>query len=442
MTRRPYSARAAAVAALSFAPLGAAVRADPMTGDTGAAYTTAESASLNPANAGMIDRTQATLAPEIYQNEKLSIRYPGFAPNSETNSGLGSLLSFKPSFIIKATPRLGIAGYFLPPVNFEVDIDKKNIPAIILGTKNDVDLKATGKPNGVGAAIIGYKVNDKLALGASINHIAVSFVADLTTSDKGANLAHVAGSLSDTSTVVGLRVDPVPGRLAFGIAATVLNMHEETMQIESPFLSSAASEGDSDLSQANSKSSTPLSSLLVGIQAGSARLRLLADLQYTRANHAQETLSLVELKKKKKDTYDTTSARLGMILSLGEGFNYLLGFRYEPSALGPGSRGTDTQAGTVGFGTIDLVTVYTGFVPMAPYWQLGTGVQLGACPTNYTNDELKDRKRSSSRGFYRCTFAVGIAYRRASLGIDQNGELPGAYLYEKTYIPVSLTFKL
>jgi len=81
---------------------------------------------------------------------------------------------------------------------------------------------------------------------------------------------------------------------------------------------------------------------------------------------------------------------------------------------------------------MDLIMVYTGFVPLTPYWQVGGGVRIGFMPAASGHGE---------RHYYKMLLEVGLVYRQASLGIDADGEQPGAYLDKETSLPVGIVYK-
>jgi hypothetical protein len=459
-------ARAGALLTLLGAPRAAA---DPLTGGTAAAVSTAEAADANPANAAFIDRTQFMIAPEIFKQESLQIRYPGFETISQNESGMGSILSFgKPSFIFKLTPRLGIGGYVVPPLGLGTEIKKDKIPIVVLDTLNYVDLAGKGTLDGAGQLVVGYRFTDRFGFGMKASFQSVTFDATLTPSEGGDPLVTIHGEQTSLDVTTGLRYDAVPGRFAVGTAFGLINSSKNKMDVESSLMS-ATGEGDEgggggEGGQGGTAATVanPLNSFLVGIQAGlGSKIRLLADAKYTRANKSEVAFSLVDLKEKPKDVHDTLGARFGAILGITSGANGLVGFRYEPASLGAGSRGDD---GLVGFGTTELVQVFAGLGDMTPFWEAALGMQWGFSPKAGEREggeregrrgrgekgekgekgerERGDRGRRPPQGYYEWTVSLGVAYRRASLGIDENGELPGAYLYKKTFIPLTVVYKL
>lgn len=427
----------AALAMLSLAAHSVAL-ADPLVGDVGAAYSTAEGANTNPANAAFLDRTQAMFVPEVFKQESLSVRYPGFEPTTVSENGVGSILSGgRPSFIWKPNSRFGIGGYMVPPIGIKVDIHKERIPVVVLGQQSYVDIDATGSPDLIGEVILGYKFTDRLGVGLNLSAQSIKFDATLSPSDGGDPLATISGSTSNVSSTLGARYDVMPGRLALGVAFGLVSMAKQDLKIDSPLLSSAGSAGGDDSGDGTAESVLPLNQITFGFQAGlGSRMRLLADFEYTRADKTSEQFSLVALKKKRRDVHDTLAVRTGLILGMTESANALLGFRYQPASLGAGSAGDD---GLAGFGTFEVVQIFAGMQSMVPYWQIAAGFQTGFSPKVVARG--KKDKDEGAKGYYQWLVGTGVVYRRASLGIDENGELPGAYLYKKISIPVAITYK-
>lgn len=410
--------------------------ADPLTGDVAATHDTAAAASENPANAAFLDRSQISVAPELFRSESLQIRYPNFETVSQNESGLGSLLSLgKPGFIYKPSSRLGVGGYFIPPVGLSTDIHKKKIPVVILNNLDYVDLDAVGTLNGAAALTAGYRFGDSFGLGVNVVYQSISYEAELTPSSNpgGDPLATVSGSMTNTDVGLGVRYDPTPGRLAFGVAMGVASISSQTVSIESSLLDTAGGEGGESAGSdgSDTQSVLPLSAILAGVKYSTPKFRLLVDVKYTRVDKTQRSFSTVELKEKPKDLYDTLAVRAGMIMQLGAGNKAMAGFRYEPASLGPGSKSSETEEGAIGFGTQELVMVFAGFETLVPYWQLGLGAEWALA-----------KQKVRGKDFAPWTVATGLVYRRASLGIDEDGEQPGAYLHQKTFVPLTITYKL
>ena len=452
----PWACASALV--LRLAAGATAACADPLTGDVGAVMSTLDGVAANPANAAFLERTQIGISPELYHADTLQIRYPGFDSVSESDSGLASPLAIgKPSFIWKPTPRLGIGGYVIPPIGLGLSVHKSGIPVVVLDTQNFVDLDAKGELKGAAELTLGYKVGDRLGLGFNASYQKIAYHATLTPSDSTEPLATIDAEQSDLDLGVGARFDVTPGVFALGVAFGLLNVHSERTTIDSPLIGSlgggGADNGGGGQGGANASIANPASSFLVGAMlAHPQAFRLFADARYQRVNKTATGFSIVALKTKTKDVHDTVSARVGAGVSLSPQTELLAGGRYEPASLGAGSRGDN---GTVGFGTNEVVQIFAGLTPLVPFWQVAGGAQFHfdyrAPRTPRAHREHKDRDKgaksdkasdapaAATEGYYAWTVASGLSYRRSSLGIDENGEQPGAYLQTHIAIPLTVT---
>ena len=427
--RRGAALKLLAAAVTATAP---AAHADPLMGDVAAAYSTAEATSGNPANAGFVDRTQFQSNPQLFKTGNLQIRYPGFAPVKTDDTGIGSLLSFKPTVILKVTPRLGIGGYVIPPLDaVPVEIKKKNIPVVLLGQLNFVDFNATGSLKGAAALTVGYKLTDHFAVGFNFDYLSIGLKADMIPSEGGETLATLSGTQSDANLRLGARFDPFPGRLGFGMAITVVSMHDEEFKLASPLLSGSAAADNAGGGQ----TIVPMHGILMGYNLGFWRMKIYGDAEYTHFDPNTQGYSLVALRKERKDLHDTLAIRGGGTVNVARWVNLLGGFRAEPAAVGAGSKPpTDGSGnGTIGFGTMEVAMAYFGLAPMTPYYQVGGGMQLGFIPVSLHH---------GSKGFYRLTMQGGGGLTYASLGIDAKGELPGAYRYQNFFIAGGMTLKI
>ena len=132
--------------------------------------------------------------------------------------------------------------------------------------------------------------------------------------------------------------------------------------------------------------------------------------------------------------------RTGTLLNMTPNLNLLLGFRYEPSSIGPGSRG-DTPL--VGFGTVSLIEILAGLATITPYTMVAAGVQIGLMPSHYnllSPGGKLDKRSQNSPPYFKLLLESGVAYSFASIGIDKSGELPGTYVYRKIGIPVGAIY--
>jgi len=332
---------------------------------------------------------------------------------------------------------LALGGYVLPP-GITVDVAVKKLPIFLLGQTTLVDIKVKGTADFVGGFIASYRLGDMFSLGIGGNLRSISFSANLQPSDSSATLATARGKISDMNGLFGIRFDPAPGRFGIGIGVTTFQIHEEVIDVEpDPTLPVATIEPPSGTTQ-----TIPFSQLTAGYYAVIGPLKILGDVRYTRAIQGVQVISIAEnqFKPKTREVYDTVGVSGGGILQFSERFNGLAGLRYEPATVGAGSRATETQEGSAGFGPIDLAEVFVGLKPLTPYTQYAVGFQLMMIPKNIPKTDRNGK--SGPHRYFALTIHGGIGYREASLGIDENGEQPAAYYQKKIFIPAGLTIKL
>lgn len=409
---------------------------DPMLGDAGAAWSTADATLVNPANGAFLDRTQVTGVFELLRNETLFIRYPGGQPVVNSNSGLGSLAGATPPVgVVKISPRFSLGGFAIPP-GLGANIDINKIPILILGQTNFVDIKAKGTAEALGGFSTSYRMNEKISLGIGANMRSISFTAILSPSDGGPALATIKGKISDVLGQVGFRFELLPGRVGVGVGIAAFQIHEETIDLESPLFPTEAAR---EATPTGTSQTVPFSQMTAGFYAQVARLKFLGDIRYTRAIQGTQAFSIVELKPKTRDVYDTVGISGGGLLQFSERINGVAGFRYEPASVGPGSLSTPTGEGTSGFGTLDLAQIFVGLQSLTPYTQVAVGFQFMALPRSTGKSQ---RTPGGTTRYYAMTLHGGIGFKEASLGIDKNGEQPAAFYQKKLFIPVGLTIKL
>jgi hypothetical protein len=401
--------------------------ANPLLGGVGGAYPTAEASRLNPAHAAALETSEVYYAPELYKSEAIRVRYPGFSTASRSFSGLGLLSpSAQPAAIFKLQRHVGVGGFLLPPLPFSVEIKKDAIPVVVLGQPNSVDLKAKGELLGAGELTYGRTIA-LISAGIGITYAKLGIEAALTASG-GDTLATVRGTAETLAIRTGVYHSWPGKKLAVGAAMDLLRSQILRMKVDSPLLPSDGP-GLGSSGESRSVLTDPLAQVLLGLRAGlSDTWQVMVDVDYKRNPKSQVSYSLVELKEKKRDLYDTLAIRFGQITSFRAGTSFLSGFRYEPAALGPGGRGDGSKTG---FGTIELAQIFTGLSPLTPYYEIGFGIEK----------KFPVRGRARASGVGQWTGQFGLTYSKGSAGIGSSGELPGAYLYKKFAVPVGVIWR-
>jgi hypothetical protein len=404
--------------------------ANELIGDVQAALNAPSGAIANPANAGHIERSTFEFDPVLYQVQSYRVRYIGSETVDKNQNGAGSLLGFVPKFIYKPTPNFGIGlTDLLPPGNTNIEIQRA--PLVILDQTNLVDISIAAQSRGGFGLIGGFKMFDRLSIGAKASYRSLSINAAVKPTGEQQAIANLLLDETTFGVTAGVRFDLVPRAISIGVASEVFSSTQRSTSVSS-FLSA----GDDAGGNAQSSVGEPLSKIIAGVEFEYKRFRLLADINYDRAPKGTTEFSLVDFKEKPKDVYDTLSLRTGAMLGLTDDTRILAGFRYEPANIGPGGRGDGSLAG---FGPFDSIQIYAGQASLLPYWQVGGGLEqrFGANRTVVVGPKGKKYVRV----FYPWYVSGGIAYRKAALGVDETGEYPGAYLQKGILFPLSVKYR-
>ena len=395
--------------------------ATPLLGDYGAAINNAEAVVDNPANAGFLPYTSVAAVGEAFKVESVAARYPGIEPISINNSGVAIPLT-RPGAIFKLTPRFGVGAMVVPPLPVEFDVTKKRLPIVILNSKFQVDAKITAGLLGYGSFNMGWRLAERFGVGIGGEYGAVKFKAKISESTTASELVTVSGTGALGSLVLGTRLDLAGGRVALGVAVTALQMLKADVDLKSPLVDTSGEAGNA-IKDATKALSTQQSfaSGLAGLKINlSRRLILMGEVRYTRADPTQETISLVTFKKQPRDVNDTVAVRAGGIIKLNPRLNLLGGFRYEPSAIGAGTSGAKAKAG---YGSLEFLPAAAGIMPLTPYYMMAGGIQMAIIAGN--------QKPGTNTPPWRMVVEGGFTFTESSVGIDETGELPGAYYYRK-----------
>ena len=394
--------------------------ATPLLGDFAAAYDSPEAAVDNPANAGFLAHSGVSGSAEGLKQETISARYPGLEPIVVKNNNV-SLPLAKPGLIVKVTPNLGIGGFAVPPIPYTFSVSKPHLPVILLGQPFYLDAKIKAQLQGLGNFIVGYRLNETFGLGFGVDYTAVKFSALLSESQTGTTLVSADGSATLINANIGARVQLAGGRVSVGIATTALQMRQVQLDVSSPLIN-GGSAGDALKSVSSGLNmQRQFGGALAGVRLKLVpRITVMGEVRYSRSDPNQQSVSVVNLKKEAVDARDVIAFRGGLVVSVAPRINLLGGFRYEPSPIGPGRLGDDPR---VGFGTADFLSSVAGFAPLGEYYMVGGGLQLGVLQAAH--------QKSNQSDYWRLIIEGGVTFTEASIGIDESGELPGAYYYRK-----------
>lgn len=397
-------------------------RADFLAGDASAATLSPDGVRKNPANFAFISNGYFDMSPRIYEVNSLFVRYPGFGTVPKETRGISpmSAMSFAPFSVDGAKSRLGfVLTEVLPPIS--LDFEVKRLPLIILDQLMFLNVKSKVQVRGGIGGAIAFRATDRLGLGVAGNYRNIGLHSSLQTPEDEAEVAAIQTDVTQVTFSGGLRYVAVPGRLAIGISSVLVSLFEVKNSFEGGFAEFAG--GDTSENQAGASAQMG-KSLLAGMHMmATARLSLRLDFEYTVANASERRFSIVDLEEQPLDAYDTLAVRFGSKLSISARDSLTAGYVYEPAGVGDGERGKDTKTG---FGTIDYVPIFVGIEDLKPYQRIVAGF---------------GRTFGRMKGYDRWSVAAGIALQEASRGIDENGELPGAYRQRKLIFPVQVTYR-
>ncbi len=376
---------------------------------------------FNPAIAGEVKRSSilVTWGASSYE---YSQRYPGFEAHSSRKFGLNPKLPI-PKFLYKISPRLGVSGTAIPfPVSQTIDVE--DIPIVILSQQSLVDIKGEGKVNALADLNIGYAIANQFSVGMRFHYLSYEGGGDLSESSAGEKIASFDVKSETVNIVMGAKFSaPL---FSVGILVGVFKSASVTSKLDSQL--NAIQEGDANDDGKDSTSSS-LNPLRLGLGVRfHPKVYATIDVEYKKVEKGKKRFSIVDMTEKELDAYDTISFYSGAEVRVDHQTDVMFGYFNEPGSIGPGSKGED---GKTGFGFFDLA-LNLGEPPEQPVWGLAGGIR-------YKFDRIRLRKRK--RGFYRVIFETGLVYSETSIGIDESGEQPGAYLAKRYKIPVKLVYR-
>lgn len=423
--RRSYKAvRGILFIVAIFSVLCRQAQADYLAGDASAATLSPDGVRKNPANFAFISNGYFDMSPRIYEINSLFVRYPGFGTVPKETRGISpmSAMSFAPFSVDAAKSRLGfVLSEVLPPIS--VSLEVKRLPIMALDQLMFLNVKTKAQVRfGIGGAVA-FRATDRLGFGLSAGFRSIGLHSSLRDIEDGAEIAALRSDLTMINATIGMRYVAIPGRLAVGLSTVALSVMELKNSFEGGFAELAGDAGNSSGAPVGANAQFG-KTFLAGIHyIATARLSLRSDIQYTAANPNEQRFSIVDFEEQPLDTYDTLAFRMGGKFAVSDSGSLTMGYVYEPAAIGAGERGKGT---TTGFGTIDYIPIFVGLDDLKPYHRIVWGASHSF-----------DRKKN----YDRWTISGGLAYQLASRGVDENGELPGAYRQRKIVFPVQVTYR-
>ena len=404
-------------------------------------------AAFNPASGVFLEQNSAGLFVTPISSNDVKVRYIGSDTITKKADSPINFADFAGGFLFKTSRRIGLGiGEILPPVSIQRKID--GIPIVILRQPNLVNLDINANVKYGFSFFGGYLVNDRLSVGAGLAARQIAVKAQAKT-ESGEKLLDGTFTLSTTNLNVGANYVAIPDKLRLGLTTAVFASTGVATHIDTPLV---AGPNSSALNNTKVASNLIFGDLLAGAEfIPNSHTRIYLDLLAKRADKNQKEFSLVDLVQKKKDIHDTASVFVGGRFRAAEKQHALVGYSYEPSAVGPGSAG---ETGLSGFGMKETAMLYSGFGDLFPAWSISVGLQYGPGlkiltdadpisrksehPKGIKSPEKGPEKRPKTDIWDRVTFSVGMRYRRASLGVDDAGELPAAYSQTRIQFPISI----
>lgn len=398
---------------------------------------------INPACSAFLQRSSALFSGTPISSNDVKLRYVSSETITKKAESPISFADFQTGVAFKQSRRISIGvGELIPPVSVKRKIE--DIPIVVLKSVNLVNLDIDAQVKYGISLFGGYLLNEQLALGAGFSTRQIQVKAKANTSS-GERLLNGQFLLTDSALRFGLSYHIPRNRLRLGAAASLLNSKSIKTSIETSLVNESTA---SPLNNNNVSSQMPLGEFVLGAEYSPNRLsEVFVDLVWKRANKNEKEFSLVDLQEKTKDVYDTVSIFLATKYRAQEKQYAIASFTYEPSPVGSGSPG---PSGKSGFGMRETALLYSGFGDLLPAWSLSFGLQYGeGLPTLQDQESPKQAARNkesrnkdkndSVRDFWsRSTISVSFKYRRASLGVDEAGELPAAYSQNRIQFPISL----
>lgn len=398
----------------------------------------------NPASTAFLQSNSASLAVSPISSNDVKIRYVGSDSISKKADSPLSFSDFQAGVAVKTNKRLSLGiGELLPPVSVELKVQE--IPVVIFNTVGLVDLDIKAKVKYGVSFFAGYLINDRLSVGAgfSSRQVDANVVAKTSGNEE---LVDGEFKLQNSSLRLGLNLFLPANRLRIGVSTSLYSATSITSSLETGLVNDPNSKS---LSNNTSASNLLFGDFLFGAEyIANANTAVFGDVIWRRSDKRQKEFSLVDLQEKSKDIHDTVSLFLSTRHRVEDRQYALAGFTYEPSSVGAGTKGSQ---GKSGFGMRETVMLYSGFGDLVPAWSISIGLQYGdPLPTISDVDKTNRRPRSKGQAnldekkstridfWERTTVSVSLRYKRSSLGVDSDGELPGAYSQTRLQFPVSI----
>ena len=405
---------------LSFFGFQSECLANPLLGRVETVLNDPRSAARNPGSAAFFRGVQATSDLQLLDQDTVKVRYPGFESRSYDQSRSATPANLVPAVTWRAGNRwtYGISRIVIP---WDIELGMQDLPLVFLDQITEVNLDIKIRTTLGFRGLVAYRIRPDWGVGLDVSHFGFKLEIDADSTETGEGILDLVTEREVTAIGIGSRWRPGPN-LSFGISASLFELSSQKTSFDSSLIgvSNESENADDDLID---------SSAFLNRVSIAGRIRYLDSMQLLGETQIQvpkgsESFSPVELRKKTRDEHLRATVQLGHMIDLNRRWQLLQGLAYFPSRVGSGGRG---DGSSTGFSAVDLARILLGTDSLEPYTLLGLGARF------------RFGKRSGSRQPFILDF--GMTLQRASLGIDGDGEQPGAFLQEKLTLPIRVTWR-
>ena len=402
-----------------------------MGGASGAGDPTFDGVLANPATGADFDTHHASFsyAPQYKMQE---IRYPGFPSNENNSTNFANLPTGGGVYRVNDLIAVGMS---IPIPGLKAKIEFEDLPLNILGQKTDVDIEADGQLLKL-EGFMSYKFMPKLRFGLLVGYENTDADVMIYDSPSKEEVAPVTVKITKLRLRLGVayRVHP---KVDLGFATTVFQQdsNEFKAEIISGINDNESASGDPEVTRILAKT---IATIAVKV---SPHFLFIGEIEYN-PKPDEKRLSIVDFKEQPIDGEMSVGGRLGAKYSYAN-LGVYLGGAYEPTTIGPGTTGKTND--TTGYGFFDFNLAGLLGQNIKPFWLVGGGFEYKFKPvrtramkkpaTMNNEDYMKYQAKK-----YMAGVKFGLVYQQTSVGIDNSGEQPAAYVQRLFHFPISLYY--
>ncbi len=374
------------------------------------------------------------------QYKTQQIRYPGFPSNDTSGASLFSLPVGGGLYRVNSKFAVGMT---IPIPGLSATVEFNELPLNILGQQANVDIIADGqilKFEGFAA----FKLNPKMSLGLLAGYDSTK--ADVVIFDSGTKdeVAPVTVELTKIRLRVGANMR-LNNKISIGLGSTLYQ--NESTKFEASFLKGVQDEQAEGTPEITRTLFQTVAAIAVKINS---KTNVIAEMEYNPAP-SENRLSLVDFTEQPIDGVMSVGGRVGAKYALTSELAFMGGGSYEPTNVGPGTTNVP-EGDTTGYGFFDFNLAGITGQPAKPFWSVGGGIEfkfqrVASRKSRAANQPRSRRAPRTSRSRsaedigparYKGGVKAGIVYQQTSVGIDDEGEQPAAYLQQIYHFPLTV----